>query len=75
MREGLVLILLGTAVGLAAAAGGARLLADLLFGVGPTNATTFVAAPLILGAAAIAAALVPLRRALRVDPMIILRQE
>ena len=75
MREGLVLMLLGTAVGLAAAAGGARLLAGLLFGVGPTDATTFVAAPLILGAAAIAAALVPLRRALRVDPMIILRQE
>jgi predicted permease len=75
MREGLVLILLGTAVGLAAAAGGTRLLADLLFGVGLTDATTFVAAPLILGAVAIVAALVPLRRALRVDPMIILRQE
>ncbi len=75
MREGLVLILLGTAVGLAAAVVGARLLADLLFGVSPTDATTFVAAPLILGAVAVAAALVPLRRALRVDPMIILRQE
>jgi putative ABC transport system permease protein len=75
VREGLVLILLGTAVGLTAAVGGARLLAGLLYGVGPTDATTFVAAPLILGAAAVAAALVPLRRALRVDPMIVLRQE
>ena len=74
-REGLVLTLLGVVVGLAAAAGATRLLAGLLFGVGVIDTTTFVAAPLMLGTTAIVAALVPLRRALRVDPMVILRQD
>jgi ABC-type lipoprotein release transport system permease subunit len=52
-----------------------RLLADFLYGVRPTDAVTFVAGALVLAAASLLACYIPARRAMRVDPIEVLRQE
>ncbi len=52
-----------------------RLLASLLYGVTSTDPATFVLAAATLGAAAIAACWIPARRAMRVDPVVVLREE
>jgi putative ABC transport system permease protein len=66
---------LGVAIGLAAALGLSGVLTRLLFGVSPTDPTTFIAVPLAMTAAALLASYLPARRAARVDPMIALRVE
>jgi ABC-type antimicrobial peptide transport system permease subunit len=75
LRESLLLVLLGTAVGLPAALLAARLVASRLFGVGPADPTTAAGAALLLGAVGALAGLLPARRAARVDPMLALRHE
>ena len=75
IRQGMMLALSGVALGLAAAAGLARLIGSLLFEVEPLDPATFVAIPLLLIATALLACYVPARRATRVDPMIALRCE
>jgi putative ABC transport system permease protein len=75
VREGLWAAGIGVAVGLLAALAGTRLMHTLLFDVTPTDLATFVAVPVaLLGAAALASWL-PARRAMRVDPITILRRE
>jgi putative ABC transport system permease protein len=51
------------------------LLSSLLFGVRPTDILTFVIVALVLSTAGLIACLLPVRRAMRVDPMIALRYE
>jgi putative ABC transport system permease protein len=75
LREGLSLVSVGIAVGLAAALLLTRFLESFLLGVRPRDATTFVAVPLLLLAAAIVGCLIPARRAMRVDPAVALRSE
>jgi len=75
LGEGLKLALLGLALGLAASLAGARLLSNLLFGVGTTDALTLAAASALLLAIALLASALPARRALRVQPAVALRQE
>jgi putative ABC transport system permease protein len=75
MRQNLALIGTGTGAGLAIAWSSTRQLSGLLFGVSPFDPATFVAASLVLAAAAMAASYVPARRATRVDPMGALRGE
>jgi len=73
--QGVALALVGTAAGVAAALGLARLLTKMLFGVKPSDPWTLAAVVILLGGVALLAALVPARRATAVDPMIALRYE
>ena len=75
LKQVVVLALAGIAIGLVAALAGTRLLGDLLYGVGPIDAVTFVLVPLLLAVVALLAAGLPARRATRVDPMEALRCE
>jgi predicted permease len=75
VRHGLVLALVGAACGLLAAAGLSRLLASLLFGVGPADTVTYATVASGLVAAAVLASYLPARRATRVDPVEALRAE
>jgi putative ABC transport system permease protein len=63
----------GIAVGLAAAAALARLMASLVFGIAPRDPITFAAVPAILVLVAAVASIVPARRAATTDPMTALR--
>ena len=72
---GLRLVAIGLALGLPLVAGIARLVAGLLFDLSPTDAPTIAAAVAVLTATALAAGLLPARRASRVDPMTALRCE
>jgi ABC-type antimicrobial peptide transport system permease subunit len=75
LRQAMYLAVIGVALGLGGAFGLTRLMAGLLFGVKPTDATTFCVTALLLAATALLAAYLPARRAARVDPMIALRHE
>jgi putative ABC transport system permease protein len=68
-------VVAGIAVGLTAAFLLTPLLATQIFGVTPRDPIAFTAAAFVLGAVAMAAALFPARRALRIDPAVALRQE
>jgi putative ABC transport system permease protein len=75
LGQGLRLTVVGLAVGTAGALAVTRLLAQLLFGVPPSDPLTFASvAALLCGIAAVACWL-PARLALRVDPMVALRNE
>jgi len=71
--ESLALTALGVCLGLAGGAAATRLLAGLLFETRPLDPPTFLAVPLVLAAIALAASYVPARRALRVEPAVVLR--
>jgi len=75
MRQGLQLVLIGAAVGLAAAVLASRLLRGLLYGSAATDVTSFVGVPVVLLAVAMLAIWIPARRAARVDPINALRSE
>jgi len=75
LRGALTQVGLGLAIGIPAAIAGGYLLAHQLYGVKSYDPTILGAAALVLAACAIVAALVPARRATRVDPMVALRYE
>jgi ABC-type antimicrobial peptide transport system permease subunit len=75
VRQGMQLVGIGLAVGLAGALGLTRVMSSLLFGVSTTDAFTFATVPALLAAVAFAATVVPAWRATRVDPMVALREE
>ncbi|MPZ16588.1 MAG: FtsX-like permease family protein [Luteitalea sp.] len=75
LRESVVPVVLGVALGLGAAAVATRVIESMLFGVTPHDAPTLLAAALILTGSALLAAWLPSRRAARVDPMSALRCE
>jgi predicted permease len=74
-RQSLPIALIGIACGLAAAAGLARLMRGILYEVDPVDPVTFASVATLVLIVATLAALVPARRAMRVDPMIALRHE
>jgi ABC-type antimicrobial peptide transport system permease subunit len=75
LRQSLGMILVGVALGAAAALAAGRILQRLVDGMQPTEARTFAVMIPVLIAAALFASFLPARRASRVDPVIALRQE
>src|SRR6184192_996744 len=73
--EGVRLVAIGVVIGLLGAVAATRVIASMLFGVTATDPLTFVTVPLLLAAVALGAAVVPARRATKVDPMVALRYE
>ena len=75
LRQGALLAAAGIAVGWFLALVGARVLRSYLFGVGAFDPLTLTLAPLLLAAVALAACLLPARRAARLDVLAALRQD
>jgi putative ABC transport system permease protein len=71
----LILIVIGLVLGLGGAVGLTRVLASELYEVSPTDPLTFTVVTIGLTVVALAACLIPTRRALRVDPTVALRYE
>jgi putative ABC transport system permease protein len=75
IRRGMLLAAVGIVVGLGGALTVSRLLTSLLFEVSATDLTIYVLLPALLAIVALAACLVPARRATKVDPIVALRYE
>jgi putative ABC transport system permease protein len=73
--QGLTLTMTGVVIGLVLAALGTPLARSLLFNVSPFDPFSFIAVSLLLVAVALMASYVPARRAMKVDPVVALRQE
>jgi len=75
LRRGMTLVLAGMAIGAAGALALGHLMAGLLYGVSPRDLPTLAASLGLMFLAAVIACYVPARRAMRVDPMAILRMD
>jgi predicted permease len=75
MRQGLYVTSIGLFIGLAAACVAARLLTSLLYGIGANDPATLLGVAVGVTAVAMFACYIPARRAMRVDPAVVLRYE
>jgi ABC-type antimicrobial peptide transport system permease subunit len=75
LRQGILLTLGGLVLGIAGALALTRFLSGLLFEVKPSDPVIYAAVSILLAVVAIAACLIPARRATKVDPLVALRYE
>ena len=75
MRNVVSVLALGVVAGIAISLAATRVLRQLLFGLGPHDTVTMVAAVAVLSVVALFAGYLPARRATKVDPMVALRNE
>lgn len=75
LRQGIILTLIGLAIGLGAALTLTRLMSSLLYGVSATDPVTVAAISLFLVFVAVVANYIPAHRATKIDPSIVLRYE
>jgi ABC-type antimicrobial peptide transport system permease subunit len=75
LRETLLLVSVGIAIGVPVALAGTQLVRGMLFGLGVADPVAILFAAFLLAAAAALAGLLPARRASRVDPVVALRYE
>ena len=75
VRNGMTLVVAGVAIGVAGALALTRFLTTMLFGVTPTDTSTFVVVSVVLATVALVACLIPARRATKVNPLEALRHE
>ena len=75
LRQAFLLVMIGIIVGWGGAAGGAKAMQSLLFHVPPFDPVTYASVSGMLAVVALAACWIPVRRAMRVDPMVALRDE
>jgi putative ABC transport system permease protein len=75
MWQGTVLALIGAGIGIFGARWGSKLLEHMLYGVGRTDAASFALGALVLVGTAVLACVVPVRRAVAVDPLVAMRAD
>ena len=75
LRNGMILVMIGVAIGLGGAIALTRLMESLLFGVTPTDALTIGVVSFVLVVVALLACILPARRATKVNPLIALRYD
>jgi ABC-type antimicrobial peptide transport system permease subunit len=75
LGEAMRLVVAGCAIGVLLAAAATRLLGSLLFGIRPLDPLTFGGAVVLLALVGLMASSVPVRRALRINPVEALRYE
>lgn len=75
LREGMVMVATGIALGLGVAFAATRVISSFLYGVSATDPITFLSISVLLATVALAACFVPARRAAKVDPTVALRYE
>jgi ABC-type antimicrobial peptide transport system permease subunit len=75
LRQGIVLAIVGAALGIGVALGVTRYLASMLYNVRASDPATIAGVAILLTLVAFAACFIPARRATRVDPMVALRHE
>jgi ABC-type antimicrobial peptide transport system permease subunit len=75
LKQSLVLVVAGLAIGIPAAIGGNRFVSSLLFNISPSSPLALIVASGIMLAVSLLAAFLPAHRASRVDPMVALRAE
>ena len=75
MREAMILVAAGVAIGVGGAIAASRLVSTLLFGLAPTDPMTMAGAMTVMALVSALAGYLPARRASQVDPMVALRDE